>query len=596
MFYNPIRFTVALALALAIPCFNVEAVEFVVAPNGNDANPGTREKPLASLAAAQQKVRGVLKTSKDQHITVTLRSGEYRISAPLVFGPEDGGDAKRSVTYRGADGERAVITGGRRIGGWRAEADGTWRTVIKDVKEGRWRFRELYINGQRRPRAGHPNAGWVRAVKSLPDRRTGFSFKPADIPVDAYHPQLELVFLHDWSISRIPVAEIDHAKKILRVTAPIGCRAAHYAIDHFEKHPRYRLENAPTLLDAPGEWFLDRKTGDLTYKPKPGEDLKTVNAVAPFATTLLQAKGKPDQPLRNLHFRNLHFQHCAWLLPKGGYASGQASYHERRDGSGGNELRQLLAPAVEFEIARQCSITQSTFTRMGGSAVRFGGRCSDCRFEHNLISDVSANGLMIGEDSVRRVRKGKRSDTWWKVAPEQVASNNHVTRNIIERCGAQFYGGVAVWVGLAEKTRITHNIIRHHPYTGVSVGWMWNPTPTPCKQNTISYNHIHHVMQLLSDGGGIYTLGRQPGSVLSGNVIHDVPLNAGRAESNGMFLDEGTTDSVIEGNVIYDIDRSPLRFHRATVNLVKSNVLVVKKKMAAIRYNSTNPKDSRRGA
>ena len=59
-------------------------------------------------------------------------------------------------------------------------------------------------------------------------------------------------------------------------------------------------------------------------------------------------------------------------------------------------------------------------------------------------------------------------------------------------------------------------------YTGVSVGWMWNPTPTPCRANLVENNHIHHVMQILSDGGGIYTLGRQPGTVLRGNVIHDV--------------------------------------------------------------------------
>ena len=120
---------------------------------------------------------------------------------------------------------------------------------------------------------------------------------------------------------------------------------------------------------------------------------------------------------------------------------------------------------------------------------------------------------------------------------------------------------------------------------------MWKPTPTPCKENTVENNHIHHVMQVLSDGGGIYTLGRQPGTVLRGNVIHDVPINLGRAESNGMFLDEGTTDMVIEKNVIYNIDRSPLRFHKATVNLVRDNVLVVGKGVPPVRYNATDPKN-----
>ena len=135
-------------------------------------------------------------------------------------------------------------------------------------------------------------------------------------------------------------------------------------------------------------------------------------------------------------------------------------------------------------------------------------------------------------------------------------------RNRIERCGQQFYGAVAVWVGLAREMQISHNEIAWHPYTGVSLGWMWNPTPTPARENVVSRNHIHHVMQVLSDGGGIYTLGRQPGTKLLGNIIHDVPLNAGRAESNGMFLDEGSDQIEIAGNTIYGTARSPLQFSR----------------------------------
>jgi hypothetical protein len=113
---------------------------------------------------------------------------------------------------------------------------------------------------------------------------------------------------------------------------------------------------------------------------------------------------------------------------------------------------------------------------------------------------------------------------------------------------------------LARDTRIANNEIANHPYTGVSVGWMWNPTATPAGGNIVSQNHIHHVMQVLSDGGGIYTLGRQPGTRLVENVIHDVPLNVGRAEPNGMFLDEGSDQIEIVGNVIYGTDRSPLRY------------------------------------
>jgi hypothetical protein len=116
---------------------------------------------------------------------------------------------------------------------------------------------------------------------------------------------------------------------------------------------------------------------------------------------------------------------------------------------------------------------------------------------------------------------------------------------------------------------------------------MWSPEPTPCRENTIDGNHIHHIMNILSDGGGIYMLGLQPGSRIINNHIHDVKINAGRAESNGMFLDEGTTDVVVANNLIYSIAKSPLRFHKATTNLVKDNYLFCQNENPPIRYNST---------
>jgi len=184
--------------------------------------------------------------------------------------------------------------------------------------------------------------------------------------------------------------------------------------------------------------------------------------------------------------------------------------------------------------------------------------------------------------------------TWSEGAPEQTASEHTVVNNLIRRGGEQFFGAVGIWVGIARDIRIAHNEIADLPYTGVSLGWMWSPAPTPAKNNVVEYNHIHHVMQMLSDGGGIYTLGRQPGSALAHNHIHDVPVNAGRAESNGMFLDEGTDSFEIAGNLIYGAARSPLRFHRARDNVVRDNVLVVPDTdTPEIRYNSTNPETIR---
>jgi len=529
-----------------------------------------------------------------------IRGGTYRLTEPLVFGPEDSGSETFGITYTNYPGEQPIISGGRVIKGWTEDNDGTWSTLIPDVKAGKWKFRQLFINGRRATRARHPNEGYFRIEKAGEDRRTEFRFKPGDVPACQDLSDVELVFLHDWSITRVPVKSIDLESHNLTVLHQIGGPARWATIDWFEKHPRYFLENSSQFLDAPGEWYLDTKTGVLTYKPLLGQSLTEIEAVAPIAQQLLVVRGntKSNRYVKNLNFVGLIFEHAGWL-PKAPWAPcGDGVYWGRQActwwSPGTKERARPYEPAapaaVHFEMAESCCVKDCRVAHVGPSAVWFSRLCRNNRVSGCTIIDVGANGVMIGEGAWR-LTSGK---SWWQSTPQDAAMGNIVKNNLIEHCGQELFGAVGVWVGLAGQTTISHNEIRHLPYTGVSVGWMWwdprqraEPRETPCRANMVIDNHIHHVMQVLSDGGGIYTLGLQPGSVLRGNVIHDILRNAGRAESNGMFLDQGSGDLLIEKNVIYNVDRSPLRFHKGWENLVRQNVLSVRKNVPAVRYNDT---------
>ncbi len=562
-----------------------------VAPMGDDAGDGSTARPLRSPHAALDQLKA-LPRPLTQPVAVEFAAGTYRIDRPLLITPEMAGDERFNVTLRAAPGAEVILSGGVLIEGWTDGGEGLARAEVPAAREGAWAFRELFVHGSRRPRARHPNLlpgdkpQYLRVVQALPDRRTGFTFNPGELAAARVSPGAELVFLHDWSTSRVTVRGVDDADSTLRVRDPIGCRPPHYAIDHFEKHARYWVENSRGLLDAPGEWWLDERAGVLWYRPLPGEPLAQLRVEAPRASGLLRAMGRADRPLRGLVLEGLTLEYSAWALPPQGYAEGQATFHERRDDSTQAHLRFFVPAAVEFVAAEGCVITRCTLRRLGGAGLHFGHAAKGNTLERSLIQDVSGNGVMVGEAQAR----ASDGQAWWSSRPHEAAAGNTVRANVIERCGQQFFGAVGLWVGLARDTRIHHNTLRHHPYTGVSVGWVWNPTPSPCKGNVVEFNHIHDVMQVLSDGGGIYTLGLQPGSILRGNLIHGVPINAGRAESNGIFMDEGSTDLLVENNVIFDTHRSSIRFHQAGRNLLRGNTLVTPHGVPALRFNSTDPR------
>ena len=574
----PCRVSLLLALMTLLPAALAPAAEIHVAPGGDDASPGTAAEPVATLGRARDAARAVIAKGLTEDLHVVVHGGTYRVTEPGVLGPEDGGTAEHAVIWRAAEGTSPVLSGGRVIGGWKQDGE-VWRTTLPEVKAGAWRFNELFVGGERRPRARHPNEGWA-CVDSVVDDRWKFTWKDGEVPALAEPGEAQLLLLHDWSVTRVRIASMDSGTRTLTTADRIGGPARFWRINGFEPHPRYRIENHPALLDAPGEWYLDTKTGVLSYRPMPGETIGKTETIAPVAEQLLVVRGDSDagKPVRNLQFSGLTFEHALWMPAGGRYAGMQACFHwegEAREKDDWGDNRPVT-PAVEVIAADGCVLSGCRLRHLGGSGVWFGRACHGCVLRGSVVEDVAGNGVMAGEGGAK---KGPA-----------LAVGNRIENSRILRCGRRFFGAVGIWVGITDGTVITRSEIAHHPYTGVSVGWQWNPSPTACANNQVVANHIHHCMQILSDGGGIYTLGRQPGTRLARNHIHDIPLNAGRAESNGMFLDEGTTELVIEGNLIHDTVRSPFRFHKARENLVKDNIVTLREGVPIVRYNATDEK------
>jgi len=519
--------------------------DFWVAPDGSDSNPGGLHQPFATLGRAQKAVRERIAQGLKADVRVVIRAGVYELGEPLAFGPEDSGTAPHAVIYAACPGEKVVVSGGSKITGWKRGPGDVWTAEVPGAREGKWHFRALFVGGRRAVRARTPNRDdkaperQLKAVDLSKDlKRFTVTLAPGLVKNWASPADVEMVIAGNWEINRKRVEAVDE-KSALVVLAPPHISGPDYIVPSPGRWCHF--ENAREMLDQPGEWHLDRKAGVVCYWPLPGEDLGRIEVVAPRLVQLVKVAGTADRPVRNLHFDGISFEHTQWPLPPGGYMGIQACHYSTA-AAGGQQSGRVPA-ALDFRFAEQCSVEDGTIARLGGCGLEFGDGTVGNLVQGNEVVDVAGNGVNVGGGVPRA---------------------NRVCNNHVHACGREFYGAVGIWVGIARETVVAHNLVHDLPYTGISVGWEWSDRPTPCEKNLIEFNHIYDVMNRLCDGGGIYTLGLQPGTVIRGNHIHDVHRSAYAqgAPNNGMFIDQGSKGYLFQENVIYSTAAELVRFNQ----------------------------------
>lgn len=524
----------ALTVLGSAPLAAATAATWYVAPSGSDAQgDGSLANPWQTIARAQAAVQAQAPTMAGD-LVVMLRGGSYAIATPLVFTPADGGQNGHQVIYQAYPGERPVLTGGTVISGWTL-VDATRNLWQAPVPAG-FATRQLYINGVRATRAtsGAPLPGTVT--------QTAAGFVTTDTSLASYqHPEdLELVFTGGpiahaadclWTEDRITVTGITTVPGGLQITVdPTEWSLAMAKGEMAPKLPT-SYENALELVTTPGSWYLDTHAQLLSYIPRAGESLPSAVVTAPTTEVLLEGNGAPGAPLTNLQFNGLTFAYATWMLPSSqGLVENQAQW---------TFGYPQVPAAVQLHAAQGVVFQNDVFAHLGAAAIDLDTGPQNDLIQGCVFSDCSGCAIELGDRNAE---------------PASALQTTGVTisNNLITQFGLEYRGSCGISTGYLANCTIAQNEISYGPYTGISLGF-GTGTSSYAAQNQVTGNNIHHLMQVLDDGGAVYSfMMPMPGSTISGNYIHDFDTKLYAA---GIYPDQESADLLITGNVFAAVPR-----------------------------------------
>ncbi|WP_425615890.1 right-handed parallel beta-helix repeat-containing protein [Anatilimnocola sp. NA78] len=496
--------------------------ELFVAVSGNDAAAGTAAAPLATIHAAQARIREWRKngaadpTNVDNTYRITLQAGDYYLTQPIEFTAEDSPGASSQLLITAAEQGQVRLLGGRTINDWRPlqdpsvarrlKADAARQVQVADLATdllaecGEHCTRghehelhpaplELFYRGEPAPLARWPNQGWAttRAVEQKPGT--------AKLAYNQASPRAwqstSDVWAHgfweaDWSDAWQAVTASDLARGTLTIKTSDE-------VTKVRNNARFCVLNVLEELDQPGEWYLDRTAGKLYFWPP--ASLASNEVVVSTLDHLVSIYDCQNVTLRNLELSTV--QVCAVEIARG---SGVSIEHCKvcNTGNLGVHIVEGTSNAVI-----DCELTQT-----GEGAIR-----------------VSGGDRQTLEPAGHRV---------------QGNDIHHYART----CFAGQPGVLVDGVGI----EVRGNTIHHGPDSGIVLQG---------NEHVVEHNEVYSVCLETSDSGAIY-LGHdwtERGNVIKHNVVHHIG-RFNRRDVMGVYLDDFASGTVVTHNVFFSAGRA----------------------------------------
>lgn len=457
---------------------------------------------------------------------------------------------------------KTLLCGGTKIDWFAEDCFNGSKCLSADLSAlGEINFSDFYINNRRAAVTRYPQAGVLRP-EDVEDHSTElgagsrwFVAKEEDFEKIKSFKNVEnciVSFNHYWVDEHSPIKSIDPTTR--KVTLRYKSR---YTIE--PTHPRsameYIIENASEMFLNPGEWYFDKANKKVYYIPLKGEKAESIVAYIPCVSTLVRIEGEPGCRVNNVTLRGFDMA----------YTRGDRLdvVQEEILYAADVQSESRLTAAIEMKYAYRCVIENCRMSCIGLHAIALRDGAKNVQLRDTIIYEIGAGGIVVSGGA-------------YGSEIQEHTSGNVIMDNRITACGRRYYAGCGILMMHTYENIVAHNEISNLYYSGISCGWVWGYGNNISHDNLIEKNHIFNLGNgVLSDIGGIYLLGKQPGTVVRGNLIHDVTCR--HYGGWALYTDEGSSGILLENNVCYNTNSNSFQQHYGSANTVRNNIFAFSK-------------------
>lgn len=457
---NP-QFTKLTVLFFLLLSVKAVAKTVFVSPTGNDKNPGTSAKPVASFAKAQALAR---EFSKQEAVEVIFANGTYYLPQTIVFTADDN-TGNKTITYRAAEEGKAVISGGSLLNlKWKPTQHGIFVANIP----GNPFIDQLYINGVRQRMARFPNAVPGKNVFDTWELSHTAKADSANNPMDPKR-------IARWSN---PTGGYIHAMhnmlwgdmhwliKGKKADGRLDMEGGWQNNRPSSMHSCYRIvENIFEELDAPNEWFYNATEHKLYFMPDVQTNLKTAKVEIVRLKNLVEFNGTKTNPVRNISLQGFVFRHAA------------RTFMDNKEPLLRSDWTVFRGGAVFFNGAEDCSIRDCEFDQVGGNTVFVNNYNRRIAVTGCYIHNSGASGVVfVGDPATVRspiFRYGNQDYATMDRTPGP-KGDNYPEDCVVENCLITLTGRdekqtAPVQISMSHKIRVNHCSIYDVPRAGINV-------------------------------------------------------------------------------------------------------------------------------